>query len=111
MARVDMITGGRHLASPHTGWRSSGFLDPHEDMALDVVHVGDGVVHHQAQGQDQGEHGHPVDGVAENEVHEQRQGKDRWHGQATTRASRQPRVKARSATTVSTAKKATASVR
>ncbi|KUG30080.1 hypothetical protein ASZ90_000017 [hydrocarbon metagenome] len=50
-------------------------------MALDVVHVDDGVVHHKAQGQDQGEERHPVDGVAEQHVHEKGQGEAHRHGQ------------------------------
>ena len=56
-----------------------GFL-AHADVALDVVHVGDGIVHHQSQGQDKGKKGNPIDGVAGQVVYKQGQGKAHGDG-------------------------------
>ena len=50
-------------------------------MPLDVVHIGNGIVHHQTQREDQGKQGHPVDGVPEQVVDKKGQGKADGHGQ------------------------------
>ena len=55
--RAHLVDGGED--------RLAGRLLLHLEVAVDVLHVDDGVVDQQAQGEDQGEEGHPVDGVAE----------------------------------------------
>ncbi len=49
-------------------------------MAVDVLHVDDRVIDQQAEGEHQGEQGHPVDGIAEPVVHHQGQGVDDGDG-------------------------------
>ncbi|KAF5044627.1 hypothetical protein DSECCO2_489720 [anaerobic digester metagenome] len=48
--------------------------------ALDVLDHDDGVVHQQADGQDHGEHGQGVDGVAESRQHAEGAEQDHGHG-------------------------------
>ncbi len=57
-----------------------GRLLLHLEMAEDVLHIDDGVVDQQAQGEDQGEEGDAVDGVAEPVVDQQGQGIDDGDG-------------------------------
>ena len=54
---------------------------PELEVAVDVLHVDDGVIHQQAQGQDQGKEGHPVDGVAEHHVAGEGDGQGQGHRQ------------------------------
>jgi len=53
--------------------RIHGITPPLEDMPLDIVDIGDGVVHHKPQRQNQGKKGYPVDGIAQQIIDEQSQ--------------------------------------
>ena len=72
--------GGPDLVHRHQGGLQGRML-PQLEVAVDVLHVDDGVIHQQAQGQDQGEQRHPVDGVAEEQVAGQGDGQGQGHRQ------------------------------
>jgi len=66
--------------------RFEGFLAPQPDVPLDVVHVGDGVVHHQPEAEDQREQRHPVESEPEDVIGHQRQRKADRHRDADHQA-------------------------
>ncbi len=57
-----------------------GVARPGPDMPLDIVHIGNGIIHHQPQGKDEREQGDAIDGVVEQVVDEQGQGKTHGDG-------------------------------
>ena len=73
-------------------------------MAVDVLHHNDGVIHQNADGEDQRKQRHPVEGKAPGPAGKQgqRQGDD--DGNPTTSASRQPMLTSTSSTTAVVAK-------
>ena len=81
----DYREGGQDGGSPDLVHRHQGGLQgrmlPELEVAVDVLHVDDGVIHQQAQGQDQGKEGHPVDGVAEHHVAGEGDGQGQGHRQ------------------------------
>ena len=76
------------MDSPECG--GERFVDPHADVALDVVHVDDRVVHHEAEAQDQRKERHAVHRVAGQMIDEQGQREAHRHGEADHQAFAPP---------------------
>ena len=70
----------QHLVYRRQGSRC-GFAATQQNVALDIIHIGDGIVHHEPQGQNQREQGDPIDGVPQKEIDKQGQGETDRHRQ------------------------------
>jgi hypothetical protein len=71
----------QNLSYGEQGGQPRRFVPTTDDVALDVVHVGDGVVHNETQRENEGEKGDAVDGIAQQHVDEKGQGKADRHRQ------------------------------